>query len=109
MTTRSFIAETRRNGTVSTKTGDSLTLMGNVDAAITAAKGNPTIAANTLAAGQVGEIETAMLALRTDITGNFLGGTITVSIDGAPNQNQIALALDNVKRNIAQSSEFAEG
>lgn len=109
MTTRSFIAETRRNGSVSTVTGAISSLMDTVDAAVTAASENATIAADTTAAGLVGEIATAMLALRADAEGNFLGGTVTVTISGTPNQNQIALALDNVKRNIAQSSEFAAG
>lgn len=87
------------------------TLMDAVDAAITDALAETTIDASVTAEAAVGVIQTAADAVRTAVESSVepSGYNITVSIQNAPTQNQIRLALENILRNIENSNEYAKG
>lgn len=92
-------------------TVDLTTLLDAVDTSITDALAETDIDASLTAEAAVGLIQDATDAVRAAVAGSVepSGYNITVSIQNAPTQNQIRLALENIMRNIENSNEFAQG
>ena len=86
-------------------------LIDAVDSAITDALAETDIDASLTAEAAVGLIQDATDAVRAAVAGSVepSGYNITVSIQNAPTQNQIRLALENILRNIENSNEYAKG
>jgi len=78
-------------------TVDMATLLDAVDTAIT----------DALAETDIDASLTAEAAVADSVEPS--GYNITVSIQNAPTQNQIRLALENILRNIENSNEYAKG
>lgn len=111
-TTRSFSsAGTNSNGFALNRTQDFATLLDAVDTSITDALAETDIDASLTAEAAVGLIQDAADALRSAVESAVVPGgyQVSVIIEGAPNQNQIRQALQNILTNISASSEYATG
>ena len=110
--TRSFSAAgNNRRGFATTRSQNFATLLDAVDTAITDALAETDIDASVTAEAAVALIQTATDAVRAEVDASVSAGGyhVTVFIDGAPTQNQIRQALENILKNISRSSEYAQG